>query len=83
MATTLRETSWQEDRVAQPREEVHPPLGICLKQTGAASYKLTQSLRWRVFARFLRFLRPSLRRPLPDFFVPITWKSPKSDVVCE
>ena len=27
-------------------------------------------LRWRIFARMRRFLRPSFRRPLPDFFVP-------------
>jgi hypothetical protein len=27
-------------------------------------------LRWRIFARMRRFLRPSFRRPLPDFLVP-------------
>ena len=27
-------------------------------------------LRWRILARIRRFLRPILRRPLPDFFVP-------------
>ncbi len=27
-------------------------------------------LRWRIFARIRRFLRPILRRPLPVFFVP-------------
>ena len=28
-------------------------------------------LRCRILARFRRFLRPILRRPLPDFFVPM------------
>jgi hypothetical protein len=27
-------------------------------------------LRWRIFARMRRFLRPSFRRPFPDLFVP-------------
>jgi hypothetical protein len=27
-------------------------------------------LRWRIRARLRRFLRPSLRRPLPDFLTP-------------
>jgi hypothetical protein len=27
-------------------------------------------LRWRILARMRRFLRPSLRRPLPVFLVP-------------
>jgi hypothetical protein len=27
-------------------------------------------LRWRILARMRRFLRPSFRRPLPDFLVP-------------
>ena len=27
-------------------------------------------LRWRIFARMRRFLRPSFRRPFPDFLVP-------------
>jgi hypothetical protein len=26
--------------------------------------------RWRIFERMRRFLRPSFRRPLPDFLVP-------------
>jgi len=35
--------------------------------------KITRSgyrLRWRILARMRRFLRPTLRRPLPVFFVP-------------
>lgn len=31
-------------------------------------------LRWRILARMRRFLRPTLRRPLPVFLVP-TWDS--------
>lgn len=31
-------------------------------------------MRWRIFARMRRFLRPTFRRPFPDFFVP-TWSS--------
>jgi hypothetical protein len=27
-------------------------------------------LRWRIFARIRRFLRPCFRRPFPDLFVP-------------
>ena len=27
-------------------------------------------LRWRIFARMRRFLRPCFRRPFPDLFVP-------------
>ena len=27
-------------------------------------------MRWRIFARMRRFFWPTLRRPLPDFFVP-------------
>jgi hypothetical protein len=27
-------------------------------------------LRWRILARMRRFLRPSFRRPLPDFLTP-------------
>jgi hypothetical protein len=27
-------------------------------------------LRWRIFDRMRRFLRPSFRRPLPDFLTP-------------
>ncbi len=27
-------------------------------------------LRWRIFARMRRFLRPCFRRPFPDFLVP-------------
>jgi len=27
-------------------------------------------LRWRILARMRRFLRPSFRRPFPDFLVP-------------
>src|ERR1700720_1738129 len=30
----------------------------------------TDYLRWRIFERMRRFLRPSLRRPLPVFLVP-------------
>jgi hypothetical protein len=32
-------------------------------------------LRWRILARMRRFLRPSFRRPFPDFFTPkaISW----------
>ena len=37
-------------------------------------------LRWRILARFRRFLRPILRRPLPDFFVPI-WFFARSALV--
>lgn len=32
-------------------------------------------LRWRIFARIFRFLRPILRRPLPVFFVPTSCDS--------
>jgi hypothetical protein len=33
---------------------------------------LAYFLRWRIFERMRRFLRPSFRRPLPVFLVP-TW----------
>jgi len=36
-----------------------------------------QSLRCRIFARFRRFFRPSFRRPLPDFLVPIACAVPR------
>ena len=37
-------------------------------------------LRWRILLRIRRFLRPILRRPLPDFFVPI-WFFARSALV--
>ncbi len=56
-------------RSANPaRHSVDFPL-----QRDQAAKKLGQRdyfLRWRIFARMRRFLRPSFRRPLPDFFVP-------------
>ena len=54
------------------------------EETAAAENKLRQDdgrnvlgwpayfLRWRIFDRMRRFLRPNLRRPLPVFLVP-TW----------
>ena len=36
-------------------------------------------LRWRIFERIRRFLRPSFRRPLPVFFVPTQYSVEKLD----
>ena len=42
------------------------------KEVSRREARLTRDyfLRWRIFARMRRFLRPSFRRPLPDLFVP-------------
>ena len=47
---------------AQPRQQA----GSSSPGTASRVY-----LRWRIFERIRRFFRPSFRRPLPDFFVPM------------
>ena len=48
--------------------------GIDCATRGASHQKGGSSkdyfLRWRIFARMRRFLRPCFRRPFPDLFVP-------------
>jgi hypothetical protein len=43
-------------------------------ETGPRELRLVEDyfLRWRIFARMRRFLRPCFRRPFPDFLVPKT-----------
>ncbi len=41
-----------------------------------------QSLRWRILLRLRRFLRPSFRRPLPVFLVPMNSESPAVSIGC-
>ena len=52
---------------ARPGEESATPLG---KVTDGMKRHAGYFLRWRILERMRRFLRPSLRRPLPVFFVP-------------
>jgi hypothetical protein len=49
------------------------------KKRAAAEMRLGKDyfLRWRILARMRRFLRPSFRRPFPDFLTPKAF----SDVV--
>jgi len=44
--------------------------GPCLPHSGTKEFREIYPLRWRIRERMRRFLRPTLRRPFPDFFVP-------------
>lgn len=44
----------------------------------AGSQRRADYFRWRIRARIRRFLRPSLRRPFPDFLTPMILSTPQS-----
>lgn len=55
---------------AQQKTQARPQRTPCAEGT-QTNWRGDQPLRWRIRLRLRRFLRPSFRRPLPDFFVPI------------
>ena len=61
--------SAQDELFTQPARETAVAVSERKPLLGAAK-RQDDFLRCRILARIRRFLRPCLRRPFPDFFVP-------------
>ncbi len=65
----------ENSAVSAPLREAFLCIDFRRKAREASQRQEIYFLRWRILARMRRFLRPCLRRPLPDFFVPNSFSS--------
>ena len=67
-----------DDKSSSSKHRWLRKLGLYYKIVSAVKTAVNYFLRWRIRARIRRFFRPTLRRPLPDFFVPTEAQLPKN-----